>query len=118
MAAWPLAPPVHVHEMVDEAGHHAAVAHSHAEEHHRRVAVAQKSLLEIEDEDRVVTTLDPVFVSASLYIAKAPAAVVVALIDQPPVLAHVVRAFYVVARLNQGPPRAPNPLRGPPAAHS
>jgi len=108
---------VHVHETVDEAGRHAAVAHSHAEEHHHHAAAARTGLLEIEDEESVVVSLDPVFVVASSYSTPAPVASALRVLEPPAVVTHLAPAPFV-ERLNHGPPRAPTPLRGPPATHS
>ena len=117
VALVPLAPPVHVHETIDEAGHHEAVAHAHAEAHHLHVQAKDDLILEVEDEESVVTTLDPVFIASPTYVSVTLQPAVAALLPEPPVISRAVRAVYV-ERLNHSPPRAPTALRGPPTTIS
>jgi len=114
---WPLAPRVHLHETTDDHGHHAAVAHRHAEEHHHHAGEPGQGGAELEDEESVVTTLDPVLARASAFVLAAPEPPVVTLLNDPLDGARVERAIFV-ERLIHGPPRAPTPLRGPPTANS
>jgi hypothetical protein len=114
---WPLAPRVHLHETTDDHGHHAAVAHRHAEEHDHHAGVPRPGVRELDDAESVVTTLDPVLARVSCYGLDAPQLPAVALVNEPPASTRAVRAGFV-ERFNHGPPRAPTPLRGPPATHS
>ena len=121
-AAWavallPLSPRVHLHETTDEDGHHAAIAHRHAGEHHHHAGAPGRGARELEDDESVVTTLDSVLARTSVYVFAAPVPPVVALLNDPLLSARPVRAIFV-ERLNHGPPRAPNPLRGPPVTNS
>jgi hypothetical protein len=117
VALVPLAPRAHLHETTDEDGHHAAIAHRHAGEHHHHAGVPDHGVRELEDEESVVTTLDSVLARTSTYAFAAPVPPVVALLNDPLLTARAVRAIFV-ERLNHGPPRAPNPLRGPPVTNS
>lgn len=110
IAAFPLVPPTHVHE-VEEAGHHDRLVHSHSEAHH----VPGHALgAAFDDRDTVVLTLDPVF--ALLHSAPAlPAPALVQLILEPPAGESLTSTAFVEPRIH-GPPRAPTALRGPPSS--
>ena len=117
VALLPLAPRVHLHETTDDHGHHAAIAHRHAEEHHRHAGLPGHGVPELEDEESVATTLDPVLARASVFVLAVPKPPAVTLLNPPLARTGTVRAVFV-ERLNHGPPRAPTPLRGPPATNS
>jgi hypothetical protein len=117
VALVPFAPPVHVHGTIDEAGHHEAVAHAHAEAHREHVQAQDDLTLHVEDEDSVVTTLDPVFITSPTYVSVMLQPAVAGLLPEPPVISRAVRAVYV-ERLNHSPPRGPTVVRGPPTTIS
>ena len=83
VALLPLVPRVHLHETTDEDGHHAAIAHRHAGEHHHHAGVPDHVVRELDDEESVVTTLDPVLAHTSVYVFAAPVPPVVALLNDP-----------------------------------
>jgi hypothetical protein len=110
VAALPLVPPPHVHE-IEAAGHHDRLVHSHSEAHHVR---AHAIGAVFDDRDTVVLTLDPVF--ALLHSAPAlPAPALVQLIVEPPPGESLASTAFVEPRIH-GPPRAPTALRGPPSS--
>ena len=112
----PLAPPAHVHDTVDEAGHHGLIAHRHAESHGPFEAVPQVRGHEpthIEDPESVVATLDPVFV---LPVAPDPAPPGVIPVPWTGIddSSHPLARTPFVERQIHGPPRAAAATRGPP----
>lgn len=113
----PLAPPAHVHDTVDEAGHHGLVAHRHAESHGPFEAVRQLRGHEpthIEDPESVVATLDPVFVAPAAPDLAPPGLVPVLWTRSDDSSRPLARAPFVERQIH-GPPRAPAATRGPPA---
>jgi hypothetical protein len=113
----PLVPPAHVHDAVDEAGHHDRVAHRHAESHHAAEPlplVDGREPTHVEDAESVVSTLDPVFIGSSAFTLPVPALPVEAVILAPDVASTATFDPFVERQIH-GPPRAPTLLRGPPA---
>ena len=118
VALLPLVPRVHLHETTDDHGHHAAIAHRHAEAHHHHDGDdARHGVRELEDDDSVVATLEPGLARTSGYALDAPEPALAALLNEPLGITQAVRAGFV-ERFNHGPPRAPTPVRGPPVTHS
>ena len=112
----PMAPPAHVHDTVDEAGHHGLLAHRHAESHGPLEAVPTRHGHEpthIEDPESVVATLDPVFVAPVAPDLAPPALVPSLWTSTKDSSRPLVRAPFVERQIH-GPPRAPATTRGPP----
>lgn len=112
----PLAPPAHVHDTVDEAGHHGLLAHQHADTHGPVdvvVHAAGREPVHIEDAESVVATLDAVFVAPASPDLAAPALVAAVRIG-PGRSSHPVAPTPYVERQIHGPPRALSLTRGPP----
>ena len=114
VAALPLLPPTHVHD-VEAAGHHATLVHTHSSGHHHHDAEAAHPDEPFEDHDTVVLTLELVYARPhAIQVLAAPAPVVHLLDEPPPVTLPAIAGF--VEREIHDPPRAPVVLRGPPSS--
>jgi hypothetical protein len=112
----PLVPPAHVHDAVDEAGHHGRIAHRHTAAHHAAEPlplVDGREPTHVEDAESVVSTLDPVFIGSPDFTLRAPALPAETVILAPDVAPTATRDPFVERQIH-GPPRAPTLLRGPP----
>jgi|SRR6187455_1253249 hypothetical protein len=113
VAVLPLAPVQHVHE-TEEHGLHELLIHSHSEAHHVHAPAAGHHGLALDDDDRVVLTLDPVFGLPHAIALIAPPVTGAVLYVYAPVASRL--AFPpVVEQVTHSPPRAPADLRGPPS---
>ena len=113
----PCAPPEHLHETEDANGHHESVVHRHSGSHvaaHTLSDHHDHHKVTVDDEERVIATLDPLFTVVNVYSPAVPAAEVVALVEEPtPENDGAVVPRYI-ERLIHGPPfRAVGP-RAPP----
>jgi hypothetical protein len=112
----PLVPPTHVHDAVDETGHHDRVAHQHASSHHAAEPlplVDGREPVHVEDADSVVSTLDSVYLGSTSFTLGAPALPFEAIVLAPDGAGSSTFDPFVERQIH-GPPRAPTLLRGPP----
>ena len=108
----PLAPPEHVHEETDEAGHHTVIVHRHATLH-RLETIADVGHGTVDHPDPIALFPDSTYTAPAPYVLRPPA-MPATFVLTPPERPVVDRRPRWSDQLIHAPPRAPSSLRAPP----